>query len=58
MDYQPILCSFGLNAWVSAIGRGCVKTFSSRFDGLHRDKNRASTQISGLLIDQVSADFK
>lgn len=25
----------------AAIGRGCVKTFSSRFGGLNRNKNRA-----------------
>ena len=43
---------------MSAIGRGCVKTFSSRVYGLSRSKNRAPTQISGQLTSQTPTDFK
>jgi hypothetical protein len=47
-----------LKQWLFGNGRGCVKTFSSRFDGLSRNKNRVPTQISDLLTNQVQTDFK
>jgi hypothetical protein len=43
---------------MTACGRGHVKTFSNRLDGMNRNKNRVPTQISGLLTDQAAADFE
>ena len=42
----------------AGLGPGCVKTFSSRFERLSRNKNRVPAQISGLLTNQAPAYFK